>query len=406
MTASVAPDAPAGQRVLVVGAGVIGAAVARGLALAGAEVTVLERAATAGGTSASGEGNVLVSDKGPGPELELARRSVSLWPALAVELADELGPGFPGVELQIKGGLVVATGTTGAAALLDFAAEQRAAGVRADVLDDRTARSMEPDLTPGLTAAVHYPEDAQVQPVAATEALLASARRHGARVLQGHDVCDAVLRSGRIAGLRVRRGSSTEELLADHVVLAAGPWSGEVAGRLGAELPVRPRRGTVLVTSRMPQRIRHKVYDADYVGAVSSGAADLQVSSVVESTAAGTVLIGSSRERRGFDARIQTAVLAELARRALRLFPFLSTASVMRAYGGFRPFVPDHLPVIGADPRLPGLWHATGHEGAGIGLAPATAELIVDLMSGRGHPMAGAFAVDRPSLRQHLVPAA
>jgi glycine/D-amino acid oxidase-like deaminating enzyme len=153
----------------------------------------------------------------------------------------------------------------------------------------------------------------------------------------------------------------------------------------------------------MPHRIRHKVYDADYVGAVGSDDAALRTSSVVESTRAGTVLIGSSRERRGFDERIEAAVLAEIAAKAILLFPFLADVAVMRAYGGFRPFVPDHLPVVGPDPRLPGLWHATGHEGAGIVLSLGTAELIADLMGGREPRVpAASFAVDRAGLRPHL----
>ena len=288
----------------------------------------------------------------------------------------------------------------GAVALEHFAAAQRAAGVQAVTVGAREAARLEPDLTRALTGAVHYPQDAQVQPTIATEALLAAARRHGATLRQGVEVIGGLRRGDRLAGVRTTAG----DLSADHVVIAAGPWSAEVAQRLGVSLPVRPRRGTILVTARMPARIRHKVYDADYVGAVGSDAAALQTSSVVESTAAGTVLIGSSRERRGFDERLEARVLAEIAAKALVLFPFLADVAVIRAYGGFRPFMPDHLPVAGPDPRLPGLWHATGHEGAGIGLSLGTAELIADLMAGTPPRVpAAAFSLDRPSLAGHLV---
>jgi glycine/D-amino acid oxidase-like deaminating enzyme len=385
-------------RVLVVGAGIVGAAAARVLARAGCDVVVVDRGATAGGTSASGEGNILVSDKGPGAELRLTQRTLAAWDRVREELRDELPAGFPDLEFDRKGGLVVATTPAGADALLAFASTQRTAGVRAETVDDARAHELEPDLTPGLTAAVFYPEDCQVQPVVATEALLAAARRHGAHVRQQVEVTGPLLAGGRLAGVRTTAGN----LSADAVVVAAGPWSAAVAERLGVALPVRPRRGTLLVTSRMPARVRHKVYDADYVGSVGSGSADLQVSSVVESTAAGTVLIGSSRERRGFDDRIEARVLAALAAKALLLFPFLADAQVMRAYGGFRPYVPDHLPIIGADPRLPGLWHATGHEGAGIGLSLATADLLHDLIltPASADPLAHEFRPDRPGLTQ------
>ncbi len=363
---------------VVIGAGIVGAACARSLAMAGLDVVIIDRATAVSGTSARGEGNLLVSDKAPGPELTMALSAAARWPDLVTELAHELGEGFPSIEFEAKGGLVVATTEAGAAPLLAFAAAQRAAGVEALELTVAQALALEPDLNPAITAAVHYPQDAQVQPVIAAEALIASARRHGVRVLESTQLMGPILSDGMLIGVVTDRG----ELRADAVVIAAGPWSGDVASTLGLSLPVRPRHGMVLVTSRMKQRVFHKVYDADYVGAVGSGDAALQTSSVVESTASGTVLIGSSRQQIGFDSRLRPDTISELAAKAIRLFPFLADQAIMRTYGGFRPFMPDHLPLVGADPRLPGLWHATGHEGAGIGLAPITGELLAAMITG------------------------
>ena len=386
--------------VIIVGAGIIGAACARALASAGVGVTVIDRGTTAGGTSSACEGNLLVSDKGPGHELVLAQYAMTLWRGAVNDLAEQLGEGFPSVEFDPKGGLVVATTTAGAGPLLDFAARQRGAGVDARVIDPRSACELEPDLAPDIEAAVLYPEDSQVQPSLATEALMASARLLGARLLENTPVLGPLLDySGSLVGVSTPAG----ELRAGRVLVAAGPWSGEVAGLLGVGLPVLPRRGELLVTTRMRQRIFHKVYDADYVGAVGSDDEALQTSSVVESTGSGTVLIGSSRQRVGFDARFRADVLSEIAVKAIRLFPFLAEAAVMRSYGGFRPSMPDHLPVIGEDPRMPGLWHATGHEGAGIGLSLATAELICDLMQGRPTRVdAAPYSVARTSLAPFL----
>ncbi len=364
---------------VIIGAGIVGAACARSLVMAGIDVVILDRGTAVSGTSARGEGNLLVSDKAPGPELTMALKAAARWPDLVRELADELGDDFPSIEYEAKGGLVVATTEGGAAPLLAFAAAQRAAGVDVRELTITDALTLEPDLNPAITAAVHYPQDSQVQPVIAAEALLASARRHGARVMQSTQLISPILNSdGALVGVMTDRG----ELRADAVIVAAGPWSGEVASILGVTLPVRPRHGMVLVTSRMRQRVFHKVYDADYVGAVGSGDAALQTSSVVESTASGTVLIGSSRQQIGFDGRLRPDTLSELAAKAIRLFPFLADQAVMRTYGGFRPFMPDHVPLVGADPRLHGLWHATGHEGAGIGLAPVTGDLLAALIGG------------------------
>ncbi|WP_433469656.1 NAD(P)/FAD-dependent oxidoreductase [Spirillospora sp. CA-128828] len=379
------------MRVVVLGAGIVGAACARELALAGCAVTVVDRGGPAAGTTAHGEGNVLVSDKGPGPELELAKLSRELWPAIL-----DGDPNAAGVEWDAKGGIVVATTPAGAGALEEFADGQRKAGVAAEDLDAAALAAAEPQLTREFTKAVHYPEDAQVQPAGAATALLAAAVRAGAVVRTGCEVLGAISSGGRITGARTSGGT----IGGDAFVNAAGPWAGQVARRLGVRLDVRPRRGEVLVTAPMPPTVFHKVYDADYVGAVGSGAGELQASAVVESTRAGTILLGSSRRRVGFDDRIRPEVLSVIAAKALRLFPSLAGVPVMRAYGGFRPYVSDHLPVIGADPHLDGLWHATGHEGAGIGLSTGTAAVLRDLMLGRAPAIdAAPFRADRPAVQ-------
>jgi glycine/D-amino acid oxidase-like deaminating enzyme len=169
---------------------------------------------------------------------------------------------------------------------------------------------------------------------------------------------------------------------ASAVVNCAGTWAGEVAALAGVRIPVSPRRGFVLVTEPLPRVIRHKVYAADYVADVASDSSALQTSPVVEGTRSGTVLIGATRERVGFDRTWSPQAIRRLAAGAVRLFPFLAEVVALRAYRGFRPYCPDHLPIIGPDPRVPGLWHACGHEGAGIGLSAATGRLIAQSLRG------------------------
>jgi D-hydroxyproline dehydrogenase subunit beta len=381
-----------GTRVAVLGAGIVGAACARELARAGLHVTVLDRGAPASATTAHGEGNILVSDKGPGPELELAQLSRQLWPQALAAIERRDADAARAVEWDPKGGIVVATTDAGAEGLTRFAAEQKTAGVRAEAMDARALAEAEPYVTREHTAALHYPDDAQVQPAGAATALLGDALAAGAVLRTGCEVLAAIDRGGRITGVRTSAGL----VEADVFVNAAGPWAGELSARLGAPVDVRPRRGDVLVTTPLPPTVFHKVYDADYVGAVGSSAEDLQTSAVVESTRGGSVLIGSSRRRVGFDDRLRPEVLSAIAAKALRLFPSLAGVPVMRAYGGFRPYVPDHLPVIGADPRLDGLWHASGHEGAGIGLSVGTARLLRELLLGEPPAMdAAPFRVER-----------
>ncbi len=357
---------------VVIGAGMVGVACAHYLAEAGLRVVVVDRGPVAGATSGSGEGNILVSDKEPGPELDLALLSVGLWR----ELGELIGPRC---ELEPKGGLVVAARPATADALARFAARQRAAGVRTIPVDATQLRQVEPRLAPGLAWGVLYPQDHQVQPMLAAALLLRHACSRGVTLITGGEVT-AVRRdrAGRVAGVDTRLG----RIDAPVVVNAAGPWAGALSERAGAPVPVQPRRGFVLVTEPLPALVRHKVYTAEYVADVASDAAALATSTVVEGTRAGTVLIGASRERVGFDPRIDWTVIARLAAGAVGLFPFLARARILRCYRGFRPYCPDHLPVIGPDPRLPGLVHACGHEGAGIGLAPATGALVAQVATG------------------------
>lgn len=382
--------------VIVIGAGIIGAACAEALSASGLRVLVIDRGAPAAGTTAGGEGNVLLSDKAPGPELDLALASRRMWPELIASLRAELGEEIARVEWEPKGGLVVATDADAVGPLAILAEAQRAAGVEAVEVAPAEARAMEPHLTEAVAGAVHYPGDAQVQPVLAATAMLAAVRARGGDVLGGAEAHGLVIDgSGKVVGVRVGAGA----VACGAVVNACGPWAGHFSVAAGAPIEVLPRRGMVLVTAPLPRVVNSKVYAADYVAAVASSDVDLQVSAVVESTATGTVLIGSSRQRVGFDEALQVAVLRRLARSAVQLFPVLAGVPVMRAYGGFRPYTPDHLPVIGEDPRFPGLWHASGHEGAGIGLAPATGRLLADLMCGRRPEVDPArFRVDRPAV--------
>ncbi|WP_345464208.1 FAD-binding oxidoreductase [Actinoallomurus oryzae] len=353
--------------VLVVGAGITGASCAFYAARAGLTVTVVDRRSVAGGTTGAGEGNVLVSDKEPGPELDLALLSSRLWRRLAVEVG--------GFEYEPKGGLVVAATAGSRTGLGDLEARQRAAGVEVVPVTSADLPGYEPHLARELAGGAFYPQDAQVQPMLAAARLL---RASGARVRTGVTVTELIRAGDRIVGVR----TDQDEIAAGVVVNAAGTWGGEIAALAGVEVPVLPRRGFVLVTEPLPPLIRHKVYAAEYVADVASDDEGLETSAVVEGTRAGTVLIGASRERVGFDRGFSLPVLRRLARQAIALFPVLEDVATIRAYHGFRPYCPDHLPVLGPDPRAEGLLHACGHEGAGVGLAAATGHALAQVLTG------------------------
>lgn len=300
---------------------------------------------------------------------------------LSNRLWRELAAVVGGFEFEPKGGLVVAETPEILASLTALAEGQSKRGVARTPVQAGELPGYEPHLAEGLAGAVFYPQDAQVQPMLAAARLL----RHAPGVtLRPWVTVTGLLRDGdRVTGVRTTEG----DVPAGAVVNATGTWAGELAALAGLGLPVLPRRGFILVTEPVAGRlgvplIRHKVYTAAYVTAVASDSADLETSAVIESTPSGTVLIGASRERAGFDRTTSIPVLEALARQAVALFPVLAGRRVIRSYCGFRPYCPDHLPVVGEDPRAPGLYHACGHEGAGIGLAPATGHLIAGLITG------------------------
>ncbi|MGZ4613709.1 MAG: NAD(P)/FAD-dependent oxidoreductase, partial [Kineosporiaceae bacterium] len=212
--------------VVVVGAGVVGAACALALVRRGQRVTVVDRGSIAGGTTGAGEGNLLVSDKLPGPELDLALLSFRRWGELAAHVEAVTGGDF---EFELKGGLVVAVEPAALPALHDLADQQRECGVKAIEVPAVGLPDHEPHLAPDLAGGVLYPQDAQLQPMLATARLLQAARRRGAVVRTGVAVTGLVRSGDRVTGVRTTAG----HLSAGAVVNAAGTWSGELAALAG-----------------------------------------------------------------------------------------------------------------------------------------------------------------------------
>jgi D-hydroxyproline dehydrogenase subunit beta len=398
--------------VVVVGAGIVGAAVARELAVRGVAVTLLDRGAVSSGTTGLGEGNVLCSDKDAGPELELARAGLALYGEIEARLGEE-------ARIRRKGALIVHREPDTWAAEPARLARVAVDGARLVGADE--LRELEPELTGPVCGASLFPDDLQCDPRAIARALAREAAEAGATIREGCAVEAVAVAAGRgdvwrPVGAGERRGeggdvwrgagerrgeggsppvatgepprvsgviAGGERIAARAVVIAAGPWSAPLAASAGLALPVEPRKGQLVrLAAPRPDLVRHKVVDGSYLGSVASGDAGLQVSTVVETTFDGDVLVGSSRERRGFDAYVNPAVNAAMVERAARLFPRLAALPQAAAWTGFRPWLPDHVPAIGPSRAVPGLWLATGHEGAGVALGPVTGRLIAQLYAG------------------------
>jgi glycine/D-amino acid oxidase-like deaminating enzyme len=382
---------------VVIGSGIVGAACAYSLTRAGLSVRVLERDFPGSGTSRACDGLILCSDKTSPAELALGRASAALWATLAESLAYDF-------EYANTGVIVLHETPEGLGAGKRRALDLCAQGVNAELLDAYSLRALEPNLAPDLAGAVYYLDEAQVDARLATLALLRAARDQGAVLQPG--VAVKGLRRGA-DGRVIAALTSDGEIAAGAFVLAAGVWSAEIAATIGLSLPVKPRKGHILVTARAPGMICHPLLEGSYAASVHAVTAAAEVALVAEMTAGGTLLLGSSREFAGFDRAVSPQICQAIAARAIRYLPALANHCAIRAYTGLRPWSPDHLPLVGPAPSAPGLYLATGHEGAGIGLAPVTGEILahwfIDNPRGGRETIADLARIVRPDRFEDLV---
>ena len=352
--------------VAVVGAGIVGAAVARELAVRGIGVTLLDRGAVSSGTTGLGEGNVLCSDKDAGPELELTRAGLALFG----ELEERLGAV---ARIRRKGALIVHPEPDTWAG--EPARLARMGSAEAELLEPGDVRRLEPELTGPVHGASRFPGDLQCDPRAIARALAAEAVAAGAALREDCAV-------ERVAGDGVVLAGG-ERIAAGAVVLAAGAWSAPLAEAAGLPLPVEPRKGQLVrLAAPAPGLVRHKVVDGSY----------LRVGGERRVRPAGLDGrgddLGGRRPRRllARAARLRHGRRPGGERRDGRArgapVPATVGAAPAAAWAGLRPWLPDHLPAIGPSRRVPGLWVATGHEGAGVALGPVTGRLVAQLLAG------------------------
>jgi glycine/D-amino acid oxidase-like deaminating enzyme len=353
--------------VILIGGGLIGACCADALTSHGMDVILLERGFAASGSSRACDGLILLWDKNPGPELALGKRSVALWEDLVPQLESE-------IEFRKTGTLLVTEKQAGLDHTHQLVNAAIAEGLSAEPLDTSSLSRLEPGLADDLAGGAYFPDDYQVDPRRATLAILQKAQKQGLVMQINADVQDLKKIGGTNGGWKAITKRNT--YCSEFIVIAAGVWSSGLMGNIDVDLPIRPRKGHILVANSGPEALLHPVLEAGYEATVHAGGDELQIALVAEVTSAGTMLIGSSRQFVGFDTSVSWDVLRALARRATRFIPELARAPLIRSYAGLRPWSPDHLPLIGPLEVIDGLYIATGHEGAGICLAPATGEII------------------------------
>ena len=363
------------QSVVVVGGGIIGCAIAYELAKVGCAVTLLERGLPGAEASSAAAGLLapVGESRHPGPFQELALESWRLYPAVVAELREQTGVD---VEHMTAGTLYPILHRTG----LDGARERttwplaREFGVR--VVEAAELAGLEPALSKEVRWSLFVQGDHWVNNQRLVAAYATAAARRGATLRNGTEASRILVEGGRARGVI----ADGERIAGDWVILAAGAWSGTLAGP-GVRLPVAPVRGQMFAVNNVPPLLAHAVH-AEKVYLVPRPSGEL--------------LVGATVEHAGFLRAVTPDGIGGLIAAATELVPELGQRPIVRSWCGFRPWAPDGLPILGPWPDVEGLLVATGHYRNGILLAPVTAAALAEcVLTGRAPAMLGPFLPDR-----------
>lgn len=336
--------------VLIIGGGAIGCASALALAQAGCRVTLVERGTLGGESSWAGAG--LLSALLPWdyrPELvRLLDRSRALYPAWIERLRES------GVDPEYRAsGLLVLPP-------YDLSKALQRARDSAEPLEELPAQRLVPSLA-GDSAALWLPRVAQVRNPRLLRALRAALVQQGVTLLENTAVTGWRMADARITGTETPQGI----LEADQYAVAAGAWSCTTLGAWGAQLPIKPMRGQIVLYKSTPGRLRHMLYrDGFYLIPRDDG----------------HILAGSTLEDVGFNKQVTAEAKAGLMQSATDLLPWLQEVPVVAHWAGLRPASPDNLPIISRHPELENLFVNSGQYRYGVTLAPASAQALADLM--------------------------
>ena len=376
------------SEVIVIGGGIAGSSAAYHLAQHGRRTTLLERGeiaseasgVNAGGIGALGWGNV------PNLESYLTMGSLQIFKGLQIDLGYD-------IEFRASGALQAIQTAEQFEYSRDNFLSLKSLGYTIELLTAREARSIEPELSPELLGAVHFPLRAQADPVKATTAFAEAATRLGAQVLTGRKV-NAITRTPEGAyRVSCTSGSSIEEHTTRQLVLAAGAWSGHLGEMLGLHIPIVPVRGQMWATAPLAPRVFHSLSAAESplhwrLNPGNDAATPPELTHLGgrrvtrhlygRQTRDGEIIFGGDREMAGFDQTADAAGIETNFGHVSEILPMLGQLSVSRSWAGLMPFSLDGKPVIGSIPQLEGLFIVSGLASSGFGRGPMAGKLIAD----------------------------
>lgn len=364
--------------VVVIGGGVIGLAIARGLALRGVrDVCLIERATLGSEASFAAAGMLLPQVEADTDDdfFKLACRSRDLYPSFATALREETGID---VELDTTGTLYLAINEHEHEEIEKRCRWQAQAGLAVELLSGARARELEPCISGSVLGALRFPNDIQVENRRLLSALAHSVDSLGIDVLTETTVESLMIERSRVNGVQTSRGP----IRCKSIVIAAGTWSSLLLRSSGCPDPaIQPVRGQMICLEAKPQLTRHVLYSPrGYLVPRQDG----------------RLLAGSTSENAGFARRVTAGGISSILQNTLEISPAIATLPVVDTWAGLRPRPADGLPVLGACGEIDGVIYATGHYRNGILLAPLTAELITEaVMEDVTSPLLAPFSPDR-----------
>ena len=364
--------------VIIIGGGIIGSSVAWQLSRRKKKVLVVERKDVCSGSAGATDGVVGYHTKKPGLQLDLAVQSIEMFRTLNRDLETNVEYGLE------AGGMQPVEDKDQWDMLEAMASEQRKSGVDIRMITAEEACSIEPNLNPDIYGALWSPTGGKVNPLAMTFGFARAAKRLGAVYLTETEVTQILTEGGRAVGVNTTAG----EFRADCIVDAAGAWAGKVAALAGIDLPIKPRKGQLLITEPIGPFLRATVQCAMYnvikfrpETIKDPAVLKLGSSLSIEQQESGGLIIGGTREFADFEEENTFEAVETMVKRAVRFFPALKDVSIIRCFSGFRPYTPDGLSMMGEVRTLPGFYMAAGHEGDGIALSPVTGRLMAELIA-------------------------
>ncbi|KAF0914087.1 hypothetical protein E2562_026497 [Oryza meyeriana var. granulata] len=408
------PASASHHDVVVVGAGIIGLSIARHLLLhTPLSVAVADAGVPCTGATGAGQGYLWMSHRTPGSDTwELAVRSKQLWEELAAEV-DGLGGGGARERLgwMRTGSLLVGRTSEEMATLEERTKALSQAGIRAEYLSAASLHALEPELYVGHDGgAMFLPEDCQIdayQAVSLIEKTNGSYSSEGRYMELYNDPAVSLVRSETTGTVEAVQTSKHILYGRKAIVIASGAWTRTLLHSFLEpnpilDIPVMPRKGHLLVLEKFDKlKLNHGLMELGYVGhqvaksnstlLPSESSEDehgaLSISMTATLNTKGNLILGSSREFKGFSREVDKSILKCIWDRAAEFFPTLKNVHLdinenTEIRIGHRPYMPDGKPVIGSVPDLPNVLIATGHEGSGLALALGTAEMVTDMILG------------------------